>query len=718
VRARRRSILIAAALLVLVTLACYGSGMGDAEYDAYGLDSFPPYWVCASATPRPSPTPDCQCMCMEEPGLDECAGPYPSWCSLPSQRRALNCSNPGPHPTPTLFTMTGGPFHWHQRVWIPMRPTSMPVDTTDGGTPLPPQPGTIGLMLMGFGHLGGPCFRYDFEVRNISQSPIDFDLPAQTFMRCKENNKIYTVELDRLPGDEYPNSHFGPGEIRGISVPICYEGCPSDPLLGVMTTGYQSEAGTAGLNASTYTGGDTAIYIDWLSKVPGECSVTQEPEGFYPEIENPPAQPNSYRGYAGAMGMFGNAYVGHSNGDTPVTIPPCLRITRGFGCSGFPTGVAGGSRCPSDQPYWHTGVDYSCYEGTPVFTPMSGALLHSTGTGYGNLARVILSEHGQTIQMYFAHLSSFAQSDFCHVRGMCNSGSKVGEIGSTGFSTGPHLHWEIRVNNVPVDPFQYWSAVPEGGARGPVAGVEPVDMASGGGVLAAPALVPDLRMTPVVTGTPPPPTRYPLRIRVRRADGSPLASVEIILSDSEGKDVAGACTTGNSGDCEVDLPTGVYQVRLGGEIDGHPIDPVGDVNVEAMESGIEEYYFGPLAVWHDPPHSTSGFVLSMDEDGVLQPLMDADPTGDMPQPVNPMDHLSHDEPLIPGAEGAIAGTTKLPGQAQSSAPTLALSPTVKPEDGSTDPTARIVGILLFVGGLGMAIAAAYLLSRIRKERPR
>jgi len=47
-----------------------------------------------------------------------------------------------------------------------------------------------------------------------------------------------------------------------------------------------------------------------------------------------------------------------------------------------------------------------------------------------------------------------------------------------------------------------------------------------------------------------------------------------------------------------------------------------------------------------------------------------------------------------------------------------LSPTVKPEDGSTGPTARIVGILLFVGGLGMAIAAAYLLSRIRKERPR
>jgi hypothetical protein len=593
----------------------------------------------------------------------------------------------------------------------------MPADT-GGGTPLPPQPGKIGIMLESR-HEHGTCVRLDFEVKNSTTSPLDFDLPAQAFVRCKGSTAIYTIRPEDYSGDP-AEMRYEPGETKHFSVPICHQCSNDDLLVGVMTSGYQSHAGTAGLSANVPTGGDTAIYFDWDNLVDGECSATQEPTGYYPEIEDPPAQPSGYSGYMGALGLYGEAYAGHSNGNTPVTIPPCLRITRGFGCSGFPTGVAGGSRCPPGQPYWHTGIDYSCYTGTPVFTPMGGALVHSTGTGYGNLAKVNLAEGGQSIQMYFAHLSVFRQSDHCHVGGICNAGSQVGDIGSTGFSTGPHLHWEIRVNGVPVDPFQYWSGLPEGGARGPVAGIENLEEPSGIGVLAAPPLLPEIQMTPALTVTPRPPARYPLRLRVRKADGAPIAGVEVTLGDSEGETTKGTCTTGDSGICEIELPTGVYQVRLGGTVDGHPIDPVGDVNVEALESGIEEFYFGPLAVWHDPPHSTVGFVLEMDDEGVLQPLIDADPTGDVPQPLNPMEDMRPEEtpvarvgPDLPSTEPP---STVLPGQTVE--PSLTPSPTPTPVPGGepTDRTARIAGILLFIGGLGLVIASGYVISWLRKER--
>jgi hypothetical protein len=234
---------------------------------------------------------------------------------------------------------------------------------------------------------------------------------------------------------------------------------------------------------------------------------------------------------------------------------------------------------------------------------------------------------------------------------------------------------------------------------------------NGSGVLAAPAMLP----TPPPTRTVEPPARYPLHLRARRSDGSPVAGVEIALSDSEGEDVVATCTTGEDGRCAVDLPSGVYQVRLGGEVDGHPVDPVGDVNVEAMESEREEYYFGPLAVWHDPPHSTQGFVLTLDDEGVLQPLMDADPTGDVPQPVNPMERVREEATPAPG-ETAIAP-----------APTATVGQTAPPPEVSESPSPTVPaespeGPSLFLGGLLcllgiVAIGGIYYLSRqIRKWR--
>jgi hypothetical protein len=110
----------------------------------------------------------------------------------------------------------------------------------------------------------------------------------------------------------------------------------------------------------------------------------------------------------------------------------------------------------------------------------------------------------------------------------------------------------------------------------------------------------------------------------------------------------------------------------------------------------------------------------MDDEGVLQPLMDADPTSDVPQPLNPMEDMRHEETpvAVMGPEIPSTGppSTVLPGQTVEPSPTPSPTPTPVPGGGPTDRMARIVGILLFVGGLGLVIASGYVISWLRKER--
>ncbi|MGD8238142.1 MAG: peptidoglycan DD-metalloendopeptidase family protein [Armatimonadota bacterium] len=439
------------------------------------------------------------------------------------------------------------------------------------------------------------------------------------------------------------------------------------------------------------TGADTALYIDYRSTVSGECSATQEaPLGApYPEVEAPPPEPDR-EDYAYANVMDGAA-AGHRSDKVPVTMPPCLRITRGFGCDAFPTGVSGGDRCPPDAPYWHTGVDYSCPRGTPVRTPMGGALVHSSSTGYGRLAMVILSEQGQTLEMYFAHLASFAQSDVCRRGGICHAGSRVGVVGSSGFSTGPHLHWEMRVNDLPVDPFLYYGGSAGSGrpaaashASGrPVAGRNP-----GAAALASPARVPP---SPEPAATRRPRNRYPLTLRVRDAAGAGVARAQIRLQGIDGENEVAACTSDSRGLCALSLPSGVYRIRLAGEIDGRRIDAVGAPNVRAMEGDGLEYAYGPLALWHEGPGSTVGMVLTGDGSGVLHPLIDADPRGAAPQPLDPVEDLPRTTPTATAADQAPYDT-------------------LMPEDAHRRPARLAVGLVSLAAALGL-LTFAYYVSR-------
>ena len=98
---------------------------------------------------------------------------------------------------------------------------------------------------------------------------------------------------------------------------------------------------------------------------------------------------------------------------------------------------------------FHAGVDFGADMGDPIQAAASGTVIQvKYREGYGN---TIMIDHGDGWTTLYAHLSSFAVSLGAQV----GLGQTIGAIGSTGWSTGPHLHFEIRFEGVPQDPAKY-----------------------------------------------------------------------------------------------------------------------------------------------------------------------------------------------------------------------------------------------------------------------
>lgn len=98
---------------------------------------------------------------------------------------------------------------------------------------------------------------------------------------------------------------------------------------------------------------------------------------------------------------------------------------------------------------YHEGIDIGASYGSPVAASNSGVVVFAGRNGaYGNL---IIIDHGGGIQTYYAHLSKIMVSEGQRVE----KGSVIGRVGSTGRSTGPHLHFEVRVNGATKNPITY-----------------------------------------------------------------------------------------------------------------------------------------------------------------------------------------------------------------------------------------------------------------------
>lgn len=98
---------------------------------------------------------------------------------------------------------------------------------------------------------------------------------------------------------------------------------------------------------------------------------------------------------------------------------------------------------------FHEGMDIAAQTGTPVVSPADGVIIKAGfGTGYGNMVEI---SHGYGIKTLFAHNSRLNVKAGQHIK----RGDVIAYVGDSGSSTGPHLHYEVRVNGLPVNPVRY-----------------------------------------------------------------------------------------------------------------------------------------------------------------------------------------------------------------------------------------------------------------------
>lgn len=122
----------------------------------------------------------------------------------------------------------------------------------------------------------------------------------------------------------------------------------------------------------------------------------------------------------------------------PATLPlESLRLTSPFGYRTNPV---------SGEYGFHTGIDLAAPEGTPVAAAYAGKV---TKSGESDVwGKYVLVEHSDGFETYYCHLNDIYAPEGTVVR----NGETLGVVGSTGWSTGPHLHFEVRIDGVRVDP--------------------------------------------------------------------------------------------------------------------------------------------------------------------------------------------------------------------------------------------------------------------------
>lgn len=138
------------------------------------------------------------------------------------------------------------------------------------------------------------------------------------------------------------------------------------------------------------------------------------------------------------------ATVTSEAGDTTTT-------STGFGTGGW-TWPAGGPVTSEFGYRWgrlHAGIDIGAPEGSPIWAARSGTVTFAGGmSGYGNM---VLLDHGGGVSTAYAHQSAILVG----VGAIVSAGQQIGQVGSTGNSTGPHLHFETRIGGGPQNPRSY-----------------------------------------------------------------------------------------------------------------------------------------------------------------------------------------------------------------------------------------------------------------------
>lgn len=125
---------------------------------------------------------------------------------------------------------------------------------------------------------------------------------------------------------------------------------------------------------------------------------------------------------------------------TPTLMPANGHFTSGYG--------------PRMSPYagrikMHEGIDIGAPVGTPIVAPADGIITFSGAKpGFGNFVQI---DHGYGVETIYGHAATLSVKKGQQIV----RGDKIATVGNTGYSTGPHVHYEVRVNGTPVDPLYY-----------------------------------------------------------------------------------------------------------------------------------------------------------------------------------------------------------------------------------------------------------------------
>lgn len=461
-----RPLLLATGLLMLTGLGCGIIGFIENPASLTG----PSYWAAETSTPIPTVT---VFLGTSTPVYADT--PVPAIITTTPEWTTVTATPILPPPTATPFGFTATPF------WV----TTTPFFITE--TPVPPVTTTPGLPQIGYTTpepLETPYYRVGTFYMN---SDVNVGGPNGLVFRLTGH------ETQPSPHHDAATYHFITVRVTNytageVIVPISdvffirrleragelLHGrwvAQNEPLIARNLPAYQTQQldpippdgerdFILGFVVPNGEVRELGLITDWNRPVEGGLPVwfylEDDPLGPFTDAYKPPPPTPVVLDDGGAPGSPG-APGGGGGGMWPTT----GFITRGFGCHELYTGIDGaGFGCPPERPWFHNGVDIANGQGTLIWSPVDGVMLYagpnSTGPdcshipgsqppheGLGNYQRL----SGAATLHYFGHLSSFLVTS-----GNISAGQMVAEMGSTGCSTGSHLHWIVYQNGNLVDP--------------------------------------------------------------------------------------------------------------------------------------------------------------------------------------------------------------------------------------------------------------------------
>ncbi|WP_174522240.1 M23 family metallopeptidase [Sphingobium amiense] len=196
---------------------------------------------------------------------------------------------------------------------------------------------------------------------------------------------------------------------------------------------------SANMVIKAFTG--MAVFGTLCAMAPAHAAESDDPYGDATEINMSPLGPSD----VGFSNLFASLQRMDGNAKTAAYIPSGrpvekLSLTSNFGVRSDP--FNGGARM-------HKGIDIPGPIGTPIHATADGIVSRSGwASGYGNLVQI---SHGSGMETRYGHMSKLLVAENSYVK----RGQIIGLMGSTGRSTGSHLHYEVRVDGAAINPLPF-----------------------------------------------------------------------------------------------------------------------------------------------------------------------------------------------------------------------------------------------------------------------